>query len=145
MTTQTASRTRHSKPTPLRDARKLAIRDVMARQPHTIGSDQTLEVAHRMMLKYGIRHLPVLANAQLVGILSQRDLYFLETIAGVELSKDLVEDAMSPDTYTVDPNASVALVASMMVRRKLGSAVVVEDGHVVGIFTANDALRLLAQ
>lgn len=123
---------------------KRTMRDVMTPQPHTIGRDQTLDVAHRKMLKHDIRHLPVLDDGRLVGMLTQRDLYFLETIAGVDMTNDIVEDAMTPDTYRVDPSESVDHVAAVMCERKLGSAVVVEDGQVTGIFTVTDALRLLA-
>jgi CBS domain-containing protein len=116
----------------------------MTPQPVTIGRGQTLEVAHQMMREHGVRHLPVLERGQLVGMLSQRDLYFLETIAGVELAEDRVDDAMSTDTYAVGPDEVVEHVADVMADRRLGSAVVIERDRVIGIFTATDALRLLS-
>jgi acetoin utilization protein AcuB len=115
----------------------------MTPQPLTIGRDQSLEVAHQMMRDHGVRHLPVLEHGQLVGVVSQRDLYFLESIAGVDLNKDRVDEGMSPDTYAVGPEESVEEVAAVMADRRLGSAVVIERGRVVGIFTATDALRIL--
>src|SRR5262245_27732646 len=90
---------------------KLAVKDAMTPQPMTIGRDQKLDVAHRMMREHGVRHLPVLEHGQLVGMLSQRDLYFLETIAGVDLTKDRVEEAMSGETYAVAPDETVEHVA----------------------------------
>jgi len=122
-----------------------AIGDVMSTQPHTIGRDQTLGVAHRMMREHGIRHLPVLVRGKVVGIVSQRDLYFLETIAGVDFNLDIVEDAMTPTAYTVGPRTSLEKVARKMAKDRLGSAVVVANGRVVGIFTATDALKLIAR
>jgi acetoin utilization protein AcuB len=119
------------------------IEKVMTPQPHTIGRDQTLATAHEMMQSHDIRHLPVLDGGKLVGVLSQRDLYFVENIAGVDASQDHVDDAMSTDCYVVPPRASVYEVAATMAERKLGSAVVVDAGRVIGIFTATDALRLL--
>jgi CBS domain-containing protein len=116
---------------------------VMTPQPYTIGRDQTIATAHRMMRDHGIRHLPVLERGEIVGVLSQRDLYFLETIAGVDIETDEVGDAMSQDSYTVAPDALIADVANTMASRRLGCAVVLERGRVVGIFTATDALRLL--
>jgi CBS domain-containing protein len=117
--------------------------EVMTPQPHTIGLDQTLDVAHRMMRENGVRHLPVLERGVLVGILTQRDLYFLETLAGVKLEEDVVADAMSQDTYAVAPADPVGEVARAMAERRLGCAVVLERGRVAGIFTATDALELL--
>src|SRR6478609_1709409 len=100
-----STQTHHARPAKrLVRSAKLAVKDVMTSQPHTIGRNQTLALAHRMMREHGIRHLPVLEHGELVGMLTQRDLYFLETIAGVELTKDLVDDAMNTDAYAVDPD-----------------------------------------
>jgi acetoin utilization protein AcuB len=125
-------------------AARLMMKDVMTEHPVTIGRDQPLEVAHQMMRERHVRHLPVLEHGELVGILSQRDLYFLETVAGVDLAKDHVDDAMSTDTLAVGPDDSLDVVAGIMAARKLGSAVVIERHRVIGIFTATDALRVLS-
>jgi acetoin utilization protein AcuB len=122
----------------------LTIDDVMTPQPFTIGREQTLAVAHAMMDEHGIRHLPVLEQGEIVGILSQRDLFFLETIAGVNLGIDRVDDAMTQDVYAVGPEARVPKVAHEMAEHRYGCAVVMERERVIGIFTATDALRLLA-
>jgi acetoin utilization protein AcuB len=119
--------------------------DVMTPQPLTIGRDQKLNVAHRMMAENGIRHLPVLEHGELVGVVSQGDLYFLETIAGVDKLADKVDDAMTNDARKFVPDTPLAQVAREMFEQKLGCAVIVERGRVVGIFTALDALRILAQ
>jgi acetoin utilization protein AcuB len=117
----------------------------MTPQPHTIGRDQTLALAHEMMRTHRVRHLPVLEHGEIIGVLSQRDLYFLESISGVDVAKDKVEDAMSADCYTVAPEARLDEVAAKMATEKIGSAVVVERGRVIGIFTSTDALRVLGK
>jgi acetoin utilization protein AcuB len=127
-----------------RSKEKRTIGDVMTSQPWTIGREQTLKTAHVMMRSHGIRHLPVLERGQIVGVITQRDLYFLETIQGVDIDADQVNDGMTPDAYAVSPDTPLAEVAETMVERKLGCAVVVERDRVVGIFTATDALRLLS-
>jgi acetoin utilization protein AcuB len=123
---------------------KLTIADVMTPQPLTIGREQRLVTAHTMMTENRIRHLPVLEHGDLVGVVSQRDLYFVETIAGVDKFADKVDDAMTVDVRAFPPDAPLAAVAKEMTEHKLGCAVVVERGRVIGIFTAMDALRLLA-
>lgn len=117
---------------------------LMTPQPLTIGRQQSLTTAHRLMRDHRVRHLPVLEHGELIGVVSQRDLYFLETIRGVDLDDDLVEDAMTTDTYAVEPDAPISAVAKHMARYRYGCAVVVERGKVVGIFTATDALRLVS-
>jgi acetoin utilization protein AcuB len=97
------------------------------------------------MREGGIRHLPVLRGGKLVGVLTQRDLYFLETISGVDIEIDKVADAMTSDVYSVEPEESLREVARVMATRKYGCAVVMEDGRVLGIFTVTDAMRQLAE
>jgi acetoin utilization protein AcuB len=115
----------------------------MTPQPVTIGRLEPLATAHRLMREHRIRHLPVLEHGELVGVVSQRDLYFLETIRGVQIDDDVVEDAMTTDTYAVTPDAPIGLVARQMARLRYGCAVVIERGKVAGIFTTSDALRLI--
>lgn len=122
----------------------LTIADVMTPQPLTIGREQTLVTAHRMMAENGIHHLPVLEHGDLVGIVSQRDLYFVETLSGVDKQTDKVEDAMTSDARRYGPDTPLTDVARDMFESGLGCAVVVERDRVVGIFTSMDALRVLA-
>ena len=128
---------------PKRVRKTMTIGDVMTPQPLTIGREQKLVTAHKMMAENGIRHLPVLERGDLVGIVSQRDLYFVETIAGVDKLTDKVEDAMTTDTRRFDPETPLREVARAMFDERLGCAVIVERDRVVGVFTAMDALRIL--
>jgi len=115
----------------------------MTRAPHTIGFQQTLSAAHRLMSEHGIRHLPVLESGKLVGIVSQRDLHLIETLRGVDPEEVEVSEAMTPVPYTVTTRSSLSKVASEMAANKYGSAVVLEKNRVVGVFTTVDALRAL--
>jgi len=118
------------------------VADYMTPGPHTIGREQSLVAAKQMMQKSHVRHLPVLHGGKLVGVLSDRELAAIETLPG---SKQLtVEDAMVPDVFMTSADASLATVAGDMARLRLGSAIVLKDDHVVGVFTAVDALRALA-
>lgn len=120
------------------------MRDVMTATPHTIGSEQKLSLAHRKMNEHQLRHLPVLRDGKLVGILTQRDLYFLQSMAGVDVHLDVIADAMTPEVYTTTPDAKLKDVARIMADHKYGCAVIQEKGEVIGIFTITDALRHLA-
>ena len=117
---------------------------IMTPQPVTIGRKETLATAHRLMRKHRIRHLPVLEHGELVGLVTQRDLFLVESILGVDDETDLVEDAFSTDTYAVTPDTPIAGVARHMMRNHFGCAVVMERARVIGIFTVTDALRLVS-
>lgn len=120
------------------------VRDFMSPGPHTVGGEQPLEVAHAFMRENGVRHLPVLHGGKLVGVISQRDLYFLETLAGVDPKTVKVEEAMTAEPYTVAPDDDLRIVAAEMAKHRYGTAIVMEHGHVRGIFTTTDALRALS-
>jgi CBS domain-containing protein len=118
--------------------------EFMTTSPHTIGADQPLALAHEKMRTEGIRHLPVLSARKIVGILSDRDLRFLESFKDIDPRVVRVEEAMSVDVYAVDANTSLSEAATTMAERKLGSAVVMRGGDVVGVLTTTDICRALA-
>lgn len=116
----------------------------MTPSPYTIRHDEPLAAAHALMRAHQIRHLPVLEGEELVGLLSQRDLHLFETLDGVDPTKIAVREAMMAPVYTVSPQSTLREVAAHMADHKYGSAVVVEERRVVGIFTAVDGLRGLS-
>ncbi len=124
---------------------KLTVREFMTAGPHTIGADQPIAAANRLMREHRIRHLPVLDGDRLVGILTSRDLQLIESLPGVDSLVMTVEEAMTPDPYTIGPDSSLEWVALEMAEHKYGSTVVVEDAKVVGVFTTGDALRALTE
>ena len=120
------------------------VRRYMSADPAVISSRRTLFEAHQVMREKGIRHLPVVDEGRLVGVVSQRDLYLLETLRGVDAARELGEEAMTDEPFAVAPDAALLEVVEVMAARRRGSAVVVEAGAVIGIFTSTDALRALA-
>lgn len=121
------------------------VRKFMSTAPYTIGFDQTMERAHQLMREHKIRHLPVLRANELVGVVSDGDLHLVETLRDVDPAKVTVEDAMTQDPYTVGPETPVDTVVMEMARHKYGSVIVMDNHHVVGVFTTNDACQAFAE
>ena len=119
------------------------MRDVMTRAPETIEATASIGKAHEMMRKLRCRHLPVMRHGELVGVVSERDLYILASLVGAEDALDVVGDAMSPHVYTTTADAKLRDVARVMAAEKYGSAIVMDGTELVGIFTATDAFRHL--
>ncbi len=115
----------------------------MTPNPITIDSGASVIEAYRRMQSSGCRHLPVIQDGKLIGLVSQRGLYRLETLVNVDRANDPVIDAMDVP-YVVAPGTSLLDVAEEMSRRKAGACLIVDDGKAVGIFTTNDALDVLA-
>ncbi|HKU44050.1 MAG TPA: CBS domain-containing protein [Polyangiales bacterium] len=120
------------------------VQKYMTVSPYTVGADQTLAHAHALLREHRIRHLPVLRGGELVGMLTQRDLALIETLKDVDPRTIQVEEAMSPGVYEVSPDAPLDEVVAEMALKKYGSAVVVQNNKVVGIFTTIDVCRALS-
>lgn len=120
------------------------IEKFMTAFPHTIGIDIPLKKGLEMMRQYRVRHLPVEDGGTLVGILSDRDVKLASSFEGSD--ECTVEDAMTPEPYTVTPQTPVDHVVLEMAEHRYGCAIVrQENGKVVGIFTATDGLRVLGE
>lgn len=115
----------------------------MTTTPHSIGAEQPLRVAHDLMRGNKIRHLPVLTAGQITGILSDRDVKLALSINGVDPEKTKVEEIASNEVFLVKPDAKLDEVAKTMAEKRIGSVLVVDHSHLVGIFTTTDALRAL--
>jgi acetoin utilization protein AcuB len=115
----------------------------MTTLPHTIGAEQSLFKAEKMMGDLKVRHLPVLRAGNLVGILSDRDVKLVESFRDVDPEKVTVEEAFTEDPFIVSPDASLAEVCAEMASKKYGCAIVCDNHKLVGIFTWVDALNAM--
>lgn len=121
------------------------IKNYMTEQPHSIRMGETLIHAKQLMTKLNIRHLPVLEGREVVGLISDRDFSLVDLYPDLNLEHSTVEDIMFQDVYQVAPDTPLSEVVKDMSVRKLGSAIVVDHGTLVGIFTSVDALILLSK
>jgi len=129
------------------------VQDIMARDPHTLEADDVLDLADDLMSMARIRHIPILASGKLVGIVSQRDLFFSALVKTLGLQqreqKDLMKtirarELMSQPVITISPGASVKEAARLMGENKIGCLPVVKGKQFVGIVTETDILRYVA-
>ncbi|HEX5138738.1 MAG TPA: CBS domain-containing protein [Planctomycetota bacterium] len=124
----------------------LTIGSVMTPAPLTVSEDDSLDLARKLMVRHRIHHVPVVRGREVVGMLTDRDLHLISYLANDLLREaDLVAgDACVPDPYTVPPETPLEKVLRDMGERRIGSALVVRSGRLVGIFTAHDACTQLA-
>ena len=105
--------------------------------------DDSLRRARELMVEHEVRHLPVLRNHKLVGILTDRDMKrALDPEVGLPSKDELfVRDVYLPEPYVVDGATPLDGVLEHMAAHHIGSALVTKHGRMVGIFTAMDACR----
>lgn len=98
----------------------------------------------KLMKSKKIRHLPVVNNGESVGIISDRDVQFVQ--ASGDTFKLTAKDIMTKDPYSVDTMTSVAHVVNIMSQKKISSVLIHDTNKkVVGIFTSTDALNILTE
>jgi len=78
-------------------------------------------------------------------MLTDRDLGLIESMAGVDPETTTAEEAMTSSVYSVSPETPLDEVVATMGARKYGSAVVMQNAKVVGIFTTVDLCRAFAE
>ena len=121
------------------------VRQYMTRIPIEVERCQNVAEAVRVMKSHNIRHIPVMSGSRLKGMLSQTDVLDARISHGDALDSMQLESICNTNVLSVSPITPVDEVARQMLARKVGSAAVVDQGFVVGIFTTTDALRFLSE
>ena len=112
--------------------------------PVTARENMSTDELRELMERHGIRHLPILRGDPVVGIISDRDLRLVSGLSVAEKLQVQAGDIMATDPLTVSASMPLADVAEAMARQRVGSAIVTgDDGRLLGIFTATDALNAL--
>jgi CBS domain-containing protein len=128
-----------------------AVERIMQREFASVRSDERLDFVDDVMSLGRVRHMPVVDDGKLVGVVSQRDLL------AASLSKVLdfdgkerrsflrsidVGEVMAGRPITVAPGATLADAAALLLRHRIGCLPVVgPGGQAVGLLTETDLLR----
>jgi len=121
----------------------LTVDKFMVRQPYSIEGNSTIANARVIMSDHRIRHLPILENGKVVGILSDRDIALIVGSLKADTAELLARDFGTKEVYEVSPYASLKEVAGVMGKKRIGCAVVTLDARLVGIITTVDICNVL--
>jgi CBS domain-containing protein len=102
-----------------------------------VASSEGADVAARLLRTCHIRHLPVVDDAALVGIVSVRDV--LTAVDGMR-----VRELMSAPAHSGTAEMAIEAAADRLLRRHVSCLPVVDGSRLIGIFTSTDALRFAA-
>lgn len=123
----------------------ISVADFMTKDLVTVRETDDVALAESLLRLGGIRHLPVVREGKLVGLLTHRDLVRAGE-PGRPAARDLpVSEVMTRELVTVRPATSLAHAARTLLERKFGCLPVCDDdGKLVGIVTEADFVRFAA-
>jgi CBS domain-containing protein len=140
---------------------ELTAGDLMSTKVVTVSPTATVVDAAKLMLEHRISGLPVVDEMRkLVGVITEGDLLQRIEIGtddenpvdffGLEVAQQFikehgryVEDVMTPEVVTVAENTPLAEIAGLLHSKRLKRVPVTNDGHVVGVVSRADILRVL--
>ena len=134
----------------MKNGKEGLVREIMMGSPVTLRPTDTLDLANDIISLGRIRHIPVVEDGRLVGLLSERDLIGAAAteIFGLGqkrksalLKTVLIKDVMKKKVITIKPDTSIKDAAHLMADKKIGCVPVVESGTLVGLLTTTDILR----
>jgi acetoin utilization protein AcuB len=121
----------------------MRVQDVMTKDVETISPAQSAAWAWNRMRTRGIHHLVITEGAEIVGVLSDRDMGGRN--GGSVRNDRLVSELMTDRVVTISPTVTVRRAANLMRGRSIGCLVVAEQNRPVGIVTVADLLSLIGR
>lgn len=122
------------------------IGEVMTAQPLSVEPQDKISDVKHLMTKHSIKHLPVVKDSRVIGILTDRDIKLRQAVSDDQNfhASALVDGVYLPNPYTTTPDTLLTEALDVMTGNSIGSTIVVDDaGRLLGIFTSMDACRLL--
>jgi len=133
--------------------RKAPISMIMTENVITLKRNDKLEKAEKLFKQYKIRHIPVVQDNAIVGMLSYSDLLRL-SFADVTDDNDTAADVMVYSMFSIDqimkkkivsvsPSNSIKEVAEILAQKEFHALPVVNNNQLVGIVTTTDLINYL--
>jgi acetoin utilization protein AcuB len=124
----------------------MVVEEIMSPDPFAVDVEATVETVLKQLMEADVRHLPVVENGALVGIVSDRDLREAAP-GGIWSDSPLlgapVSSVMSSNVVSVHPETDVVEAIDLIIEHRIGAVPVVEadSSKLVGIVSYVDALR----
>lgn len=122
---------------------------VKGEQVHTISPGATLQEAVETMVRHNVGSLivverPCQASAQVVGIVTERDILRTKAARAGELDQLRVERVVGGELITATPSTRVALAMHLMTENRIRHLPVMVEGRLVGIVSIGDIVKALS-
>lgn len=129
------------------------ISEIMTKNIIALNRDDDLETAEMLFKRNKIRHIPVVAEDVIIGMLSYTDLLRISFADAVYETEDevdtlvynmfTIDQVMAKNVVTVPSTATIKEVAKILAENEFHALPVVDDGRIVGIVTTTDLINYL--
>ena len=129
----------------------IQVAELMTENVITLSSTESLTAARKLMSEHNIRHIPIVDDGQLAGVISQRDVLAMEEsplMAGsteqrFQREQEIrIADCLRDKVVSIESAASALSAARYLQKHKLGCLPVVDEGKLVGIITDSDYINV---
>ena len=122
-----------------------ALASVLTPFPYHIESSASITEAEELMKEHNIRHLIVMEDGDIYGVLSDREIQHHGALYGMDRNSDLTISDVCPNSFVAaDIHDPLDKVLQVMAEKQLGSIVALREGELAGIFTTTDACQHFA-
>jgi len=116
----------------------MKVRDIMTNEVATATLDSTVEDIAGMMKEEDTGAIPVVDDGELAGIVTDRDIVIRCIAEGKDPAETTVEDILTEELHTIEPDADVDEAARLMSDRQIRRLPVVEEGELIGVISLGD-------
>ena len=130
----------------------IPVKEIMSSKLLTLHPKDKLTRAKEIFHEYDIHHIPVVVLNKIVGIISQGDILYLESVVSNSFDRFIQEKKFELNTIdevmTVDPvcmgsESTIGEVLSTMLNRRINAIPITENDELIGLVTSQDLLYIL--
>lgn len=121
----------------------MRVRQVMTQAPACCTPDTKLFVVARMMVEHDCGEIPICDGAEVIGVVTDRDIACRAVARGMNPLDTPVRAVMTSEPYTVSENADLVDAVTLMEEHRVRRLPVTREGQLIGIVSQADLIQNL--
>lgn len=132
--------------------KRTPVSEIMSKEVIALTRTDDLDRAEMLFKRHNIRHIPVVAEETIIGMLSYSDLLRISfadatnderNVDSVVYNMFSIEQVMTKNLVSVSSNTTIKEVAEILAENEFHALPVVDDSILVGIVTTTDLIKYL--
>ncbi len=130
----------------------IAVKEMMSSKLLTLHPKDKLKRAKEIFHEYDIHHIPIVVMNKLVGIISQGDILYLESIVSNSFDRfiqdkkfelDTVDEVMTKSPVCMPGDTTISEILKTMLDQRINAIPIIENDELIGLVTSQDLLCIL--